>query len=443
MINLLLFEAGRLQPAETCTIQLDVTGWVGKGDAVFKFIPSQELKNTVLCVPTLLCHESGACARLSLTHVSLKWHKNASLVKEDELVITKANWDGEQIQGNHSVSYFKMKASTEPSVIPFSGAQSQDDYFFQIGDLEANIELTISVGYVFTFQPSITQDCSSVDCIFAAMTSCNNVSIILNMTSVMPIDAVECIVSDSQTTDDSSTRTSADLSTNINDSNVNCVFKNNRSTITTGFVVKLRPPNSTSSLIALKSKCFSLLLETPLTVNSNGTEHNYHGVQMLSSVPLRKHPLDNWHKLSACEMLFLVDCSGSMSGKKMYSTSEALVLAIKSLPPTCTFNIVAFGSKYRFLFQNSMEASTKYVERALQFSNQLKACLGGTELFTPLRWLLKKPLCEGDLPRQLILITDGGVPSVSNVLHTVRRYKHKTRYNNNIIVEHNNYVHVQ
>ena len=430
MISFLLFEADRPQPAETCNIQLNVTGWVGKGDAVFKFIPSRKLTNTVLCVPTLLFHDSGGCTRLSLTHVSLKWHKNASLVKEDELVITKASWDGEPAQGNHNVSYFKVKASTEPSVISLSGAQSQDDYFFQIGDLEANVELSVSVGFVFTFQPSIARDCSSVDCIFAAMTPCNDVSIKLNMISVMPIDTVECISSESQTTDLSSTCTSADLSTSINDSNVNCIFKSNRSTDTTGFVVKLRSPNSTSTLTSLELKCFSLLLETPLAVNSNGTERNYHGVQMLSSVPLRKHPLDNWHKLSSCEMLFLVDCSGSMSGKKMYSTSEALVLAIKSLPPTCTFNIVAFGSKYRFLFQNSMEASTKYVERGLQFSNQLKACLGGTELLTPLRWLLKKPLCEGDLPRQLILITDGGVPSVSNVLHTVRRYKHKTRYNN-------------
>jgi von Willebrand factor A domain-containing protein 5 len=44
--------------------------------------------------------------------------------------------------------------------------------------------------------------------------------------------------------------------------------------------------------------------------------------------------------------IFLVDRSGSMSGKKMEMTKEALKLFIQSLPPGCLFEIISFGSKF-------------------------------------------------------------------------------------------------
>jgi von Willebrand factor A domain-containing protein 5 len=44
--------------------------------------------------------------------------------------------------------------------------------------------------------------------------------------------------------------------------------------------------------------------------------------------------------------IFLVDRSGSMSGKKMEMTKEALKLFIQSLPPGCLFEIISFGSDY-------------------------------------------------------------------------------------------------
>jgi len=49
-------------------------------------------------------------------------------------------------------------------------------------------------------------------------------------------------------------------------------------------------------------------------------------------------------------VIFLVDRSGSMSGKKMDITKEALHLFIKSLPSeNCLFQIISFGTNYNFL----------------------------------------------------------------------------------------------
>jgi hypothetical protein len=47
--------------------------------------------------------------------------------------------------------------------------------------------------------------------------------------------------------------------------------------------------------------------------------------------------------------IFLVDRSGSMDGRRMEITKEALKLFIQSLPVGCTFAILSFGSQSKFV----------------------------------------------------------------------------------------------
>ena len=45
--------------------------------------------------------------------------------------------------------------------------------------------------------------------------------------------------------------------------------------------------------------------------------------------------------------IFIVDRSGSMEGKTIVITKEALKLFVQSLPSGCMFDIISFGSTYK------------------------------------------------------------------------------------------------
>ena len=47
--------------------------------------------------------------------------------------------------------------------------------------------------------------------------------------------------------------------------------------------------------------------------------------------------------------IFIVDRSGSMSGSKMETTKEALLLFLKSLPTGSRFEIINFGTEFDFM----------------------------------------------------------------------------------------------
>ena len=81
---------------------------------------------------------------------------------------------------------------------------------------------------------------------------------------------------------------------------------------------------------------------------------------------------------AACEFIFLVDRSGSMSGEFIKSARETLILFLKSIPPGCSFNIIGFGSNYESLFPSSVPYNQENLDRAIQHAECVEADLGGT-----------------------------------------------------------------
>lgn len=57
---------------------------------------------------------------------------------------------------------------------------------------------------------------------------------------------------------------------------------------------------------------------------------------------------------------------------------------------------------------------------------RMQADMGGTNMLSPLKWVLRQPLRRGH-PRLLFLITDGSVNNTGKVLELVRNHASSTR----------------
>jgi hypothetical protein len=119
------------------------------------------------------------------------------------------------------------------------------------------------------------------------------------------------------------------------------------------------------------------------------------------------------------EFIVVIDCSGSMGGSRIKQARVCLTLFIRSLPPSCFFNVIRFGSKFKALFPEAVQYNTKTANQASILAESLQANLGGTEIEGPLLYIYKQPL-KGVGVRQLFVITDGEVSNTDRVINIAR-----------------------
>ena len=129
---------------------------------------------------------------------------------------------------------------------------------------------------------------------------------------------------------------------------------------------------------------------------------------------------------SACELIFIIDRSGSMGGTSIAEARNALQLCLRSLPPGSRFNIVGFGSTHRLLFPGSRPYDEESLRLASQHIQALQADLGGTEILPALRAVFESEPVAG-LPRQLLILTDGQVSNTQAVISLVRKHSDRAR----------------
>ena len=127
------------------------------------------------------------------------------------------------------------------------------------------------------------------------------------------------------------------------------------------------------------------------------------------------------------ELIFLVDQSFSMRGKRLDMAKEALKIFLHSLPFNCYFNIVSFGSTFNYLFENG---STIYDDHSLQkakdYVDEMTADYQGTEIYPPLKSILSQRPIK-DHARQILLLTDGDVSNVEELMILVKSYNKISR----------------
>ncbi|MEJ5330680.1 MAG: VIT domain-containing protein [Desulfobaccales bacterium] len=125
---------------------------------------------------------------------------------------------------------------------------------------------------------------------------------------------------------------------------------------------------------------------------------------------------------SPLEVIFLVDCSGSMAGESAAQARNALDLCLRALELGDTFNIIAFGSDYQALFPEARPFGEDTLAQANRLVPTLDGHLGGTEVLAPLQAVLAQPPAPGRL-REIILLTDGQVGNEAEILTLAKRHR--------------------
>ena len=125
------------------------------------------------------------------------------------------------------------------------------------------------------------------------------------------------------------------------------------------------------------------------------------------------------------EIVFVLDCSGSMQGDSIEEAKKALEILIKALRPDMMFNIYRFGNGFDHLYQSSKPYNEKSMKEALKYLSKTEASMGGTEILPPLEDICKEAPADG-FRRDIILITDGEISNEDEVMDLVQRHNNTT-----------------
>ena len=120
---------------------------------------------------------------------------------------------------------------------------------------------------------------------------------------------------------------------------------------------------------------------------------------------------------SPMEMIFVLDCSGSMRGGPMDKSKRAITRALKQLQPNDTFQVIRFSNRASQLGNAPLAATDKNIQRALTYVDQLQGS-GGTQMIEG----IKAALDFHHDPERLRLVsfmTDGYIGNESDILGAI------------------------
>lgn len=121
------------------------------------------------------------------------------------------------------------------------------------------------------------------------------------------------------------------------------------------------------------------------------------------------------------EVLFLLDCSGSMAGSSIVQARDALAAFLRGLEVGDSFDIIRFGSSFERFFPAPRPYTDESLAAAVGRLAHTDADLGGTEALAPLSAALADPATPGR-PRAIVLLTDGAVGDEDAILELARTH---------------------
>ncbi|HBQ16837.1 MAG TPA: hypothetical protein DEF51_38785, partial [Myxococcales bacterium] len=126
------------------------------------------------------------------------------------------------------------------------------------------------------------------------------------------------------------------------------------------------------------------------------------------------------------EVVFVLDCSGSMGGDSIAQARRALALCVRALSPKDTFQIVRFGSRHESLWRAPRAYDDAALEEAAAYVDRIDADLGGTEILSPLTAVLERAP-DPERPRRVLLLTDGQVSNEDRVIALAKAHASTAR----------------
>jgi Ca-activated chloride channel family protein len=120
------------------------------------------------------------------------------------------------------------------------------------------------------------------------------------------------------------------------------------------------------------------------------------------------------------ELVFVLDTSGSMSGFPIDKAKETMKLALDSLYPSDTFNLITFAGDTNILFPEPVPATRENLEKAQKFLETREGG-GGTEMMKAIRASLE-PSDKQDHVRIVCFMTDGYVGNDMEIIGEVQKH---------------------
>jgi len=170
---------------------------------------------------------------------------------------------------------------------------------------------------------------------------------------------------------------------------------------TVGFEAKDVKPDTDFALLFSKSEGdIGLTLLTQRT----GTDDGYF---LLLATPSFSTDTKN---VVTKDIIFVLDTSGSMAGKKLDQAKKALTYCVESLNEHDRFEIIRFSTEAEPLFGRLVDAARTNRDRAEQFVREFRAS-GGTAMHDALKQALALRPGNSERPCYVIFLTDG-LPTV-------------------------------
>jgi Ca-activated chloride channel family protein len=119
------------------------------------------------------------------------------------------------------------------------------------------------------------------------------------------------------------------------------------------------------------------------------------------------------------EMVFVLDCSGSMSGLPIEASKAFMREALKRLRPRDTFRIIRFSDAATEFSRTPLAATGDNIRAGLRYTDSLDGS-GGTMMTSGIRQALDVPVPYGSL-RIVTLLTDGYIGNEHEVLSLITR----------------------